>query len=115
MMPKCLIFLLLFSVTLVGCNTKKLEIENTDLNDKVKACGGGIGLSESLNTHLTNLHAAVPTNAKLGVGFNEQIELLLLSELSELPEKDRLKALEDYQRCIQNLRLTQKNRSMSGL
>jgi len=76
MMPKCLIFLLLFSVTLVGCNTKKLEIENTDLNDKVKACGGGIGLSESLNTHLTNLHAAVPTNAKLGVGFNEQIELL---------------------------------------
>jgi hypothetical protein len=108
MMPKRLIFLLLFSVTLVGCNTKKLEIENTDLNDKVKACGGGIGISESLNTHLTNLHANVPTNAKLGVGFNEKIELLLLSELAELPEKDRLKALEDYQRCIQNLRLTQR-------
>ncbi len=107
-MPKRLIFLLLFSVTLVGCNTKKLEIENTDLNDKVKACGGGIGISESLNTHLTNLHANVPTNAKLGVGFNEKIELLLLSELAELPEKDRLKALEDYQRCIQNLRLTQR-------
>ena len=115
MIQKTLMLLLLFSITLIGCNTKKLEMENTDLNDKVKACGGGIGLSESLNTHLTNLHAAVPTNAKLGVGFNEQIELLLLSELSELPEKDRLKALEDYQRCIQNLRLTQKNRSMSGL
>jgi hypothetical protein len=99
-------FFLLFSVTLVGCNIKKLEIENTDLNDKVKACGGGIGISESLNTHLTNLHTTVPTNAKLDVGFKEQIKLLLLSELSELPAKDRLKALEDYQRCIQNLQLT---------
>ena len=108
-MPKRLMFLLLFSVTLVGCNTKKLEIENTDLNDKVKACGGGIGLSESLNTHLTNLHRSVPVNAKLGVGFNEKVELLLLSELSELPKKDRLKALEDYQRCIQNLQLTQRD------
>ena len=106
MMHKNLIFLLLFSVILVGCNTKKLEIENTDLNDKVKACGGGIGISESLNTHLTNLHTTVPTNAKLGVGFKEQIKLLLLSELSELPEKDRLKAIEDYHGCIQNLRLT---------
>jgi hypothetical protein len=106
MTNESLIFLLLFFTTLAGCNTKKLEIENTDLNDKVKACGGGIGLSESLNTHITNLHAAVPANAKLGVGFKEQIELLLLSELSKLPEKDRLKALEDYQRCIQNLRLT---------
>jgi hypothetical protein len=106
MMQKTLMLFLLFPITLIGCNTKKLEIENTDLNDKVKACGGGIGLSESLNTHLTNLHAAVPTNTKLGVGFNERIELLLLSELAELPEKDRLKALEDYQRCIQNLRLT---------
>ena len=106
MMQKSLMFLLLFSVTLVGCNTKKLEIENTDLNDKVKACGGGIGISESLNTHLTNLHTTVPTNAKLCVGFKEQIKLLLLSELSELPAKDRLKALEDYQRCIQNLQLT---------
>ena len=38
--------------------------------------------------------------------FKEQIKLLLLSELSELPAKDRLKALEDYQRCIQNLQLT---------
>ena len=109
MMQKSLTFLLLFSVTLVGCNIKKLEIENTDLNDKVKACGGGIGISESLNTHLTNLHTTVPTNAKLDVGFKEQIKLLLLSELSELPAKDRLKALEDYQRCIQNLQLTQKN------
>jgi len=107
MTQKGLFFLLLFSVTLVGCNTKKLEIENTDLNDKVKACGGGIGLSESLNTHLTNLHANVPTNAKLGIGFNEKIELLLLSELAELPKKDRLKALEDYQRCIQNIQLPQ--------
>ena len=108
MMHKNLIFLLLFSVILVGCNTKKLEIENTDLNDKVKACGGGIGISEALNTHIANLYTTVPTNAKLGVGFNEKIELLLLSELAELPEKDRLKALEDYQRCIQNLRLTQR-------
>ena len=106
MMHKNLIFLLLFSVILVGCNTKKLEIENTDLNDKVKACGGGIGISESLNTHLTNIHTTVPTNAKLGVGFKEQIKLLLLSELSALPEKDRLKAIEDYHGCIQNLRLT---------
>lgn len=108
MMQKTLMLLLLFSVTLVGCNTKQLEIKNTDLNDKVKACGGGIGLSESLNTHLTNLHRSVPVNAKLGVGFNEKVELLLLSELSELPKKDRLKALEDYQRCIQNLQLTQR-------
>ena len=106
MMQKSLTFLLLFSVTLVSCNTKKLEIENTDLNDKVKACGGGIGISESLNTHLTNLHTTVPPNSKLGVGFKERIKLLLLSELSELPAKDRLKALEDYQRCIQNLQLT---------
>lgn len=106
MMQKSLTFLLLFSVTLVSCNTKKLEIENTDLNDKVKACGGGIGISESLNTHLTNLHTTVPTNAKLDVGFKERIKLLLLSELSELSAKDRLKALEDYQRCIQNLQLT---------
>jgi hypothetical protein len=103
---------LLFSITLIGCNTKKLEIENTDLNDKVKACGGGIGLSESLNTHITNLHAAVPTNAKLGVGFNEQIEILLISELSELPAEDRLKALEDYQRCIQNIQLIQKTQNI---
>lgn len=108
MMQKSLTFLLLFSVTLVGCNIKKLEIENTDLNDKVKACGGGIGISESLNTHLTNLHTTVPTNAKLDVGFKEQIKLLLLSELSELPAKDRLKALEDYHGCIQNLRLTRR-------
>ena len=108
MIQKTLMLFLLFPITLIGCNTKQLEIKNSDLNDKVKACGGGIGLSESLNTHITNLHAAVPTNAKLGVGFNEQIKLLLLSELSELPEKDRLKALEDYQRCIQNLRLTQR-------
>ena len=105
-MQKSLIFLLLFSITLVSCNTKKLEIENTDLNDKVKACGGGIGISESLNTHLTNLHTTVPPNSKLGVGFKEQIKLLLLSELSA---KDRLKALEGYQRCIQNLQLTQRN------
>ena len=63
MMHKNLIFLLLFSVILVGCNTKKLEIENT-------------------------------------------VKLLLLSELSALPEKDRLKAIEDYHGCIQNLRLT---------
>jgi hypothetical protein len=87
MIQKRLMFFLLFSVTLVGCNIKKLEIENTDLNDKVKACGGGIGISESLNTHLTDLHRNVPTNAKLDVGFKEQIKLLLLSELSELPEK----------------------------
>jgi hypothetical protein len=106
MMQKTRMLVLLFSITLIGCNTKQLEIKNSDLNDKVKACGGGIGLSESLNTHLTNLHRSIPTNAKLGVKFNEQVELLLLSELSELPEKDRLKALEDYQRCIQNLRLT---------
>ena len=111
-MHKNLIFLLLFSVILVGCNTKKLEIENTDLNDKVKACGGGIGISEALNTHIANLHANVPTNTKLGVGFNEQIKLLLLSELSELPAKDRLKALEDYQRCIQNIQLIQKTQNI---
>jgi hypothetical protein len=108
MMQKTLMLLLLFSITLIGCNTKKLEIKNSDLNDKVKACGGGIGLSESLNTHITNLHTTVPPNSKLGVGFKERIKLLLLSELSELPAKDRLKALEDYQRCIQNLRLTQR-------
>ena len=108
MIKKTLMLFLLFPITLIGCNTKQLEIKNSDLNDKVKACGGGIGLSESLNTHITNLHAAVPANAKLSVGFNEQVKLLLLSELSELPEKDRLKALEDYQRCIQNLRLTQR-------
>jgi hypothetical protein len=108
MMQKPLMLILLFSIALVGCNTKQLEIENTDLNDKVKACGGGIGISEAINTHIANLHANVPTNAKLGVGFYEKIELLLLSELAELPEKDRLKALEDYQRCIQNLRLTQR-------
>jgi len=98
-----LAFLFLFVVILVSCNTKKLEIENTDLNDKVKACGGGIGLSESLNAHITNLHRDLPTDAKLGVGFQEQIKLLLFSELSELPVKDRLKAIEDYQQCIQKL------------
>ena len=108
MIQKTLMLFLLFPITLIGCNTKQLEIKNSDLNDKVKACGGGIGLSESLNTHITNLHAAVPTNAKLGVGFKEQIKLLLLSELSELPAEDRLKALEDYQRCIQNIQLIQR-------
>jgi hypothetical protein len=108
MIQKTLMLFLLFPITLIGCNIKKLEIKNSDLNDKVKACGGGIGISEALNTHIANLHATVPTNAKLGVGFNEKIELLLLSELAELPAKDRLKALEDYQRCIQNLRLTQR-------
>jgi hypothetical protein len=105
MMYKNLVFLFLFAISLVSCNTKKLEIKNPDLSDKVKACGGGIGLSESLNTHLTNVHATVPTDAKLGIGFKEQIELLLLSELSELPEKDRLKAIEDYQQCIQKLHI----------
>jgi hypothetical protein len=104
-MYKNIVVLYLFAVTLVSCNTKKLEIKNRDLSDKVKACGGGIGLSESLSTHLTNIHATVPTDAKLGIGFKEQIELLLLSELSELPEKDRLKAMEDYQQCIQKLHI----------
>lgn len=51
MMYKRLVFLFLLVVILVSCNTKKLEIENPDLSDKVKACGGGIGLSESLNAH----------------------------------------------------------------
>ena len=104
-MYKNLVFLFLFALTLIGCNTKKLEIENTILNDKVKACGGGIGLSESFNTHITNLHVSVPANARLGVGFKEQIKLLLFSELSALPEKDRLKAIEDYQQCIQKLHI----------
>lgn len=102
-MYKRLVFLFLLAVILVSCNTKKLEIENTDLNDKVKACGGGIGLSESLNAHIANVHRDLPTDAKLGVGFQEQIKLLLFSELSALPEKDRLKAIEDYQQCIQKL------------
>lgn len=103
MMYKRLVFLFLLAVILVSCNTKKLEIENPDLSDKVKACGGGIGLSESLNAHITNLHRDLPTDAKLGVGFQEQIKLLLFAELSELPAKDRLKAIEDYQQCIQKL------------
>lgn len=102
-MYKNLVFLFLFALILASCNTKKLEIENTDLNDKVKACGGGIGLSESLNAYITNLHRDLPVDAKLGVGFQKQIKLLLFAELSELPAKDRLKAIEDYQQCIQKL------------
>ena len=103
MMYKDLVVLFLFAVALVSCNIKKLEIENPDLSDKVKACGGGIGLSESLNANITNLHRDLPTDAKLGIGFQEQIKLLLFSELSELPAKDRLKVIEDYQQCIQKL------------
>jgi len=68
-MYKKLIPLFLSALILASCNTKKLKIENTDLNDKVKACGGGIGLSESLNAHITNLHKDLLTDAKLGVGF----------------------------------------------
>ena len=37
MMYKRLVFLFLLAVILVSCNTKKLEIENPDLSDKVKA------------------------------------------------------------------------------
>ena len=61
-MYKNLVFLFLFAISLVSCNTKKLEIKNPDLSDKVKACGGGIGLSEPLNAHITNLHRDLPTD-----------------------------------------------------
>lgn len=112
MIHKKLVFPFFFAVFLVSCNTKKLEIENPDLNDKVKACGGGIGLSESLNAHIMNLHRDLSPDAKPGVGFQEQIKPLLFSELSELPAQDRLKAIEDYQQCIQKLHVdTKRHRS----
>jgi len=99
-MYKDLIVLIFSLVILTSCCIKTREIKNVNLYDKVKACGGGIGLSESVILRLTNLHTNLPIEAKLNLGLQEQIKPLIFSEL---PEKDKLKGYEDYCKCIQKL------------
>ena len=91
----------MFSTTLTSCSKpssveKQIEIKNNMLNDKVKACGMGIGISESLSAHLALIHTSPTLDAK----SNELVKTHISAELQDLPKKDRLKFYEDYCKCI---------------
>ena len=55
-MYKKLLLSFMFATALASCSVpekveKRIEIKNDILYDKVKACGLGIGVSESLSSH----------------------------------------------------------------
>lgn len=94
----------MFATALASCSVpekveKRIEIKNDILYDKVKACGLGIGVSESLSSHLAYIH----TSPALGINLDERIRSHIFAELQDLPKKDRLKFYEDYCKCIRDL------------
>jgi len=87
--------LLLFILFVSGCN-QSTDIKNPILNDRVKACGAGF--SESTQSSLN----ATLNKASLQGGINGDIKNESLAAIiSEMPDSIKLKAYEDYIKCIE--------------
>jgi hypothetical protein len=87
--------LLLVGLVLSGCMNSP-DIEDKTLNDRVKACSAGF--SEQVQCGLN----ASMDKAQLKGGIDSSIKEETKSIIfSEIPEKDRLRAYEDYIGCIQ--------------
>ena len=88
---QCLITLLILS----GCADNP-NIEDRTLNDRVKACSSGF--SENIKG---NLDASLDKSAISGKITGETRQETKSLIFDAMPEKDRLKAYEDYIACIE--------------
>ncbi|MBI2706949.1 MAG: hypothetical protein HYX35_01315 [Proteobacteria bacterium] len=88
---------LILACCLSGCFFKNQEIENSSLRDKVLACGAGF--SDAAVASLDAAYMSSSFEAKANANFHESAKEIIFSEL---PPQDRLKAYEDYIRCIES-------------
>lgn len=77
-----------------GCSSP--DINNSQLRDRVRACGAGF--SEDVNLALNASFEEVALQGGASGDFNGRAQAIIFSEL---PPQDRLKAYEDYIKCIQ--------------
>jgi len=77
-----------------GCSSP--DINNSQLRDRVRACGAGF--SEDINLALNASFEELALKGGASGDFNDKAQSIIFSEL---PPQDRLKAYEDYIKCIQ--------------
>lgn len=77
-----------------GCSSP--DINNSQLRDRVRACGAGF--SDDINLALNASFEEVALQGGASGDFNDKAQSIIFSEL---PPQDRLKAYEDYIKCIQ--------------
>ncbi|MBN9412528.1 MAG: hypothetical protein J0H12_01180 [Candidatus Paracaedimonas acanthamoebae] len=77
-----------------GCSFQDQGIKNTNLRDKVIACGAGFS-EAALGTLGGERRGDIQADAGLKISTEEII-------FSELPPEDRLNAYKDYIRCIKS-------------
>lgn len=77
-----------------GCRTP--DLEDTKINDRVKACSAGF--SEETRA---SLHASIDKANLSGDITPEMKEETRSIIFSQLPESDRLKGYEDYIACVE--------------
>lgn len=97
-MPLFFRFLLLtgFGMLLEGCNSDQ-GIKNDVLRERVIACGAGFSDETVADLHASYLAHAF--NGQLGGQFKDQARAMIFSEIAP---QDRLKAYEDYIKCIES-------------
>lgn len=94
----CLWYLLILTCSLVsGCFFTSQGIDDEKLRDRVVACGAG--LSDETLLSLQASYNAKQLNAQGNADFKTVAQEIIFSQL---PEKDRLRAYEDYIKCIES-------------
>jgi hypothetical protein len=85
----------LVALFLSGCINSP-EIQNDNLNDRVKACSAGF--SENVQANLNASIDKAQLRGQIDGGIKEETRSIIFSQI---PDVDRLKAYEDYIGCIE--------------
>lgn len=87
--------IILIGLMMTGCMSFP-EIQDKTLNDRVKACSAGFSeqVQGSLNVSMDKAHLIGGVNSNI----KEETRSIIFSQI---PEKDRLKAYEDYIGCVE--------------
>ena len=91
------IFFLIVPCWISGCAFDNQEIEDKNLRDRVAACGGGFSNEAVASLQALYLPSFIP-QGDLDIQLSTKQIIF-----SEIPEPDRLKAYENYIRCIKSL------------
>ncbi|MEI8295549.1 MAG: hypothetical protein WCG04_03380 [Alphaproteobacteria bacterium] len=87
--------ILVLALVLSSCSSDK-GINNCALRDRVIACGAGF--SEDTQASLVSSIDKTTVKADAAVDFKDEVKIVIFNKI---PPSDRLKAYEDYIRCIE--------------
>lgn len=89
--------ILLSYMCLAGCTQPFEDIKDNKLKDRILACGAGLSEENLLNLQANYNPLSISGN--LSGDFKEKAKVLIFNEV---PPENRLKAYEDYIKCIED-------------